>query len=109
MVDSKPLVWIHGEVKTPPFSAEARIEAGILLRRVQQGDSLSLPHSRPMPSIERRCHELRIRDEDQTWRIIYAIEPDAVVILEVFSKKTRATPKAVLENAQKRIRQYRSF
>ena len=24
----KPLVWLHGEVKTPPFSADARIEAG---------------------------------------------------------------------------------
>jgi hypothetical protein len=24
----KPLVWLKGDVKTPPFSAEARIEAG---------------------------------------------------------------------------------
>jgi hypothetical protein len=27
----KSLVWLHGEVKTPPFSQEARIEAGVLL------------------------------------------------------------------------------
>jgi len=24
----KPLVWLHGEVKTPPFSSAARIDAG---------------------------------------------------------------------------------
>jgi hypothetical protein len=24
-------VWLHGEVKTPPFSSAARIEAGVLL------------------------------------------------------------------------------
>jgi hypothetical protein len=30
----KPLVWLHGEVKTPPFSKEARVEAGVLLRRL---------------------------------------------------------------------------
>ncbi len=24
----KPLVWLHGEIKTPPLSSEARIEAG---------------------------------------------------------------------------------
>jgi len=45
---STPLVWLHGEVKTPPFSQEARIEAGTLLRRLQLGQTLSLPHSRPM-------------------------------------------------------------
>ncbi len=30
----KPLVWLHGEVKTPPFSVVARIETGLLLRRL---------------------------------------------------------------------------
>jgi len=42
----KPLVWLHGQIKTPPFSEEARIEAGYLLGRLQQGESLGLPHSR---------------------------------------------------------------
>src|SRR5947209_5365294 len=68
---NKPLVWLRGEVKTPPFSAEARVEAGFLLRRLQKGENLGLPHSRPMPSIGSQCHELRINDENQTWRIVY--------------------------------------
>ncbi len=42
----KPLVWIHGDVKSPPFSAEARLEAGFLLRRLQRGESLGLPQSK---------------------------------------------------------------
>jgi hypothetical protein len=58
----KPLVWLRGEVKTPPFSVAARLEAGTLLRRLQGGERLSMPHSRPMPSIGSRCHELRIVD-----------------------------------------------
>src|SRR5213593_4748358 len=37
----KPLVWLHGQIKTPPFSREARIEAGYLLGRLQQGENLS--------------------------------------------------------------------
>jgi len=40
---SKPIVWLRGEVKTPPFSQNGRIEAGFLLRRLQQGEMLSLP------------------------------------------------------------------
>ena len=97
----KPLAWLHGEVKTPPFSRAARIETGYLLRSLQKGAKLSLPHSRPMPAIGPRCHELRISDEDATWRIIYRTDPDAVIIVEVFSKKAAQTPKRVMETCKK--------
>ena len=102
----KPLVWLKGEVKTPPFTAEARIEAGYLLRLVQRGDTLTLPHSRPMPAVGPRCHELRINDVAGTFRILYRADPDAVVILEVFSKKTPRTPGMVIEACKRRLRDY---
>ena len=102
----KPLVWLSGEIKTPPLSKEARIEAGYLLRCLQAGLSLSMPHSRPMPSVGPRCHELRVNDTGSTWRIIYRIDPDAIVILEVFQKKTAKTPKSVIETCQRRARKY---
>ncbi len=104
----KPLVWLHGEIKTPPFSKEARLEAGFLLGKLQGGEKLSMPQSRPMPSIGSRCHELRINDENKTWRIIYKIDSDAIVILEVFEKKTNQTPKPVIEVCQKRMKLYES-
>jgi phage-related protein len=102
----KPLVWLEGEIKTPPFSQAARLEAGYLLRRLQRGETLGMPHSRPLPSIAPRCHELRINDEQTTWRIIYRIDSDAIVILEVFSKKSRTTPKAIIDLCKKRLREY---
>jgi hypothetical protein len=49
--NDNPLVWLHGEVKTPPFSADPRIKAGFFLRKLQQGQKLEMPDSRPMPSI----------------------------------------------------------
>ena len=104
----KPLVWMHGEITTPPFSANARIEAGYLLRQVQKGLKLSLPQSRPMPSIGVRCHELRINDQNLTWRIIYRIYTDAILILEVFEKKTSKTPKSILEICKQRIKLYQA-
>lgn len=102
----KPLVWLHGEIKSPPFTAEARVEAGMLLRRLQRGENLSLPHSRPMPMIGPRCHELRIPDRDHTWRLVYRTDPDAILILEVFSKKSQRTPKAVIEACKRRLSRY---
>lgn len=89
----KLLIWLHGEVKSPPFSAEARLEAGVLLRR-------------PMPAIGPRCHELRIVDEKASWRIVYRLDPDAVVIAEVFRKTTQTTPYHVIQQAQRRLRNY---
>ena len=102
----KPLLWMHGEVKTPPFSKQARIEAGTLLRLLQEGESLGMPHSRPMPNIGRGCHELRVRDENRNWRIVYRVDDDAVLIVEVFPKTTRQTPKKVISTCRRRLKQY---
>jgi phage-related protein len=102
----KPLVWLHGEVKSPPFSAAARVEAGFLLRSLQRGELLSMPHSRPMPSIGSRCHELRINDEAATWRIMYRIDPDAIIIIHVFSKKTQQTPASAIAVCKARLKEY---
>jgi|ERR1051325_426800 phage-related protein len=106
MTSGKPLVWLHGEVKTPPFSHAARVEAGFLLRRLQNGEYLEMPASRSMPEVGSNCHELRVDDDNVTWRILYFVERDAVVILEVFQKKTRTTPAHVLDVARKRLRTY---
>ncbi len=102
----KPLVWLRGEVKTPPFSQAARLEAGVLLRRLQRGEKVALPHSRPMPGIGVRCHELRITDAGKTWRIVYRLDPDAVVIADVFQKKTQKTPTAVIASCKQRLKRY---
>ena len=78
----------------------------MLRRRLQRRDKIGLPHSRPMPSIGRRCHELRIPDEDATWRIVYRLDPDAVIVLEVFSKKTQQTPQHVIDVCKERLKLY---
>ena len=104
----KPLAWLHGKVKTPPFSSEARLEAGFLLRLLQRGELIGMPHSRPMPAVGPRCHELRITDRNVNWRILYRIDTDAIVLIEVFRKKTGRTPKATIEKCKKRLKGYDS-
>jgi len=105
-VNGKSLMLLRGTIKTPPMSEAARREAGFLLRRLQQGENLSLPHSRPMPDIGPRCHELRINDVNKTWRIIYRVDDDAIVVLDVFEKKTRATPRRIIGDCRRRLRLY---
>jgi phage-related protein len=59
-----------------------------------------------MPAIGSRCHELRIIDANKIWRIIYSIDSDAVVIADVFEKKTQKTPKRVIDACKCRLRDY---
>lgn len=108
-VGEKPLVWLAGEIKTPPFSPAARTRTGLWLRLLQRGEALSLPHSRPMPVIGPRCHELRVVDGSVSWRIFYRVDSRAVVILAVERKQSRATPRATIEACRHRLRRYEGW
>ena len=102
----KPLVWLHGEVKTPPFTAEGRREAGLLLRLLQEGEELGMPVAERLPDIGVRCGAIRVRDADHNWRIVYRIDLDAIVILDVYPKKTRKTPDEVVCRCKDRLKRY---
>lgn len=104
--NDKPLRWLTRAIKTPPFSTAGRVEAGFLLRRLQRGEKLTMPSSRPMPALGLRCHELRVNDGQRSWRILYRIDDDAIVILEVFRKKTSKTPGRVVRACRRRLKEY---
>jgi phage-related protein len=106
--DSKEIVLFFGEIKTPPFSKSARIETGFLLRKLQNGEMLAMPESRPMHNIGKHCHELRVGDSENNkeWRIIYRIDEDEIVVFDVFHKTTQKTPQQIVDNCQKRIKVY---
>jgi phage-related protein len=59
-----------------------------------------------MTTIGPRCHELRVVDQRVTWRIIYRVDPDAIVIADVFAKKTNQTPSTVIGACHKRLKEY---
>ena len=73
---------------------------------LQSGMNLSLPQSRPMPSIGAHCHELRIRDENKIWRLFYRIDTDAIVVILWTEKKTNKTPGEVLDLCRQRLKTY---
>ena len=100
------MVWLHEQPQTPPLSQKVRIETGYLLRLLQSGMNLSLPQSRPMPSIGAHCHELRIRDENKIWRLFYRIDTDAIVVILWTEKKTNKTPDEILELCRQRLKSY---
>lgn len=108
MSGGKDLVLAGGVLQTPPMPIEACRETGFLLRLLQDGQKISMPKSRPMASVAHGCHELRVQAENTTWRTIYFIDADAIVVLEVFAKKTNRTPRAVIDVCKQRLRSYQA-
>lgn len=102
----RPLVWLHGEVKSPPFTREGRQEAGMLLRLLQEGEILGMPHAELLPIVGPRCGAVRVRDVGHNWRIMYRLDADAVIVLDVYEKKTRKIPQEVVERCRQRLRDY---
>lgn len=78
----------------------------MLLRLLQNGEPLGMPQAERLPDVGRRCGALRIRDAEHNWRIMYRIDPDAILILDVYSKKTRTIPEEVIERCQQRLKRY---
>lgn len=77
--------------------ALAKLEAGLLL---------SMPLSRPMPSIGPRVHELRFRDRSGVYRVIYFVAVSGVIhLLCAFKKTTQKTEQRHLELAQRRFKE----
>jgi phage-related protein len=52
--------------------------------------------------------ELRVRDRNIDWRIVIHLAHDAVVILDVFAKKTARTPQLVITNCRRRLRMFQA-
>ncbi|HEV7279778.1 MAG TPA: type II toxin-antitoxin system RelE/ParE family toxin [Pirellulaceae bacterium] len=105
-VEPIPVAFLATEIKTPPFSQDARLRAGWLLWQLQQGVVIPMPHNRPMPSLAPRCGELRMPDGDVTWRIVYRRDSDALLIADAFAKKTSKTPQEHKERVLKRLARY---
>jgi phage-related protein len=101
----KPVRWFE-HITRPPFTEEGQLKGGTLIRLLQEGELLSPPKAKPMPSIGPRCGELRFRDGDHNWRIIYRVDDDAILIVHLFPKQTQKTPQRVIKLCKKRLADY---
>lgn len=86
------------------FPLDIREDLVDVIARLEEGHLLSMPLSRPMPSIGKGVHELRLKDRSGIYRIIYVIrETGMIEFLHAFKKKTQQTPKQAIEIAKQRL------
>jgi len=82
-----------------------RVDVAESMSRLDAGELLSMPLSRPMPEVGRGVHELRLNSFHGVYRVLYVVRPGIVGVLHAFKKTTRSTPLRSLELARKRLKE----
>lgn len=100
----KPVVWLGSSREDlKGFPETAQDSLGFELYRVQCG--LDPRDWKPMTSVGPGVREIRVRDENGIFRMIYlATQPDGVYVLHCFQKKTQRTTRSDLDLAMKRFK-----
>jgi len=101
-IEQKNIIWMGSskdDLRT--FSREALHEAGFQLGQVQYG--LEPSDWKPFNDIGAGTKEIRIRDKDGIYRILYVAKfEEGIYVLHCFQKKTESTSKIDKEIAKAR-------
>ena len=88
------------------FPDEIKKEIGYHLYQMQKGMILSMPHSKPMPSIASGCYELRISGKDILYRVLYYLKiKDFILVFHAFNKKTQKTSYKDIQIGKKNLKE----
>jgi phage-related protein len=88
------------------FSKDVRVRVGKGLFRLQMGELIGMPDSRPMPGVAAGVSELRVGAADGSFRVFYyTASSRGVLVFHAFVKKTQRTPPLEIERAKKRLKE----
>lgn len=95
---------VEREFKKVP--KEVLVDAYALFDDLTQGKTIGMPHSRPLRSIAKGLHELRLTNNDGIYRIFYVIKMgDSIYILHILKKKTQKLSRQVKQLLLSRIKE----
>lgn len=87
------------------FPVTVREDLADALAKLDEGINLSMPLSRPMPSIGKGVHELRLKDRSGIYRVVDFIRKQSeILLIHAFQKKSQQTPKENIELAKQRLK-----
>ena len=88
------------------FPEQVRKEIGFLIYRLQIGESLLMPYSRPMTNLGAGCHELRVTGDDGVYRVFYYLKiEDKILIFHAFKKKSQKTAMSDLNIGRRNLKE----
>lgn len=103
----KKVIWhpsARSEIRN--FPEQVRNELGYLIFRLQKGDRLDMPQSKPIPAVAKGVYELRVRGSDVAYRAFYYLKyEEGILVFHCFKKKTQKTPLKEIERGIKNLKE----
>jgi phage-related protein len=97
---------VKARIAIKAFPEGVRRELGKVIFDLQKGAGLSMPLSKPMPTVASGAEELRVKDRAGVYRVFYYLKlADSVLIFHAFSKKSQKTPIREIAIARKRLKE----
>lgn len=88
------------------FPKDVKKSVGKAVLDLQKGNDLSMPLSRPMPTVALGVEELRIKDATGIYRTFYYKKSSrGILVFHAFMKKTQKTPAREIELGRKRLKE----
>lgn len=88
------------------FPKEIKNKIGDLVLDLQNGKSLTMPESRPIPSVGQGSHEIRVKDSENQYRAFYYLKvKEKILVFHTFVKKTEKTLKREIDLGKKRLKE----
>lgn len=103
----RAVIWhLKAKVEISAYPEDVRKELGYLIYRLQLGEVLPMPHSRPMKSVAMGASELRVRGPDGNYRVFYYTKsPRGILVFHAFVKKSEQTPESEVAAGKSRLRE----
>ena len=87
-------------------SREIRQDLQDILEKLENGLNLGMPHVKSLSSIFPGLCEIRIKDRNGQFRVIYFLKRDeAIYLVHAFRKKTQKLPNKEIQTILKRIKE----
>lgn len=88
------------------FPVHVKRALGEAILRLQHGATLTMPLSRPMPSVAPGVAELRIKDSSGAYRAFYITRVGQTILIpHAFMKKSSATPARDIALGRRRLKE----
>ncbi len=85
------------------LTVDARRDVGYQLDKVQNGEQPD--DFKPMPNVGKGVNEIRVWEEDGTYRVIYTARlKESVYVLHVFKKDSQEARQADIDLVKKRLK-----
>ncbi len=101
----KPVIFLGSTLDNlRDFPEDARTDCGYQLDKVQSGEQPD--DFKPMVAVGKGVEEIRVRDDNGIYRVIYAARvEEAVYVLHAFQKKTEKTSQKDIDLAKMRFKE----